>query len=241
LLVEDNPINQQVAAGLLRRHGVNPAVASNGVEALDALIESRFDLVLMDVQMPVLDGLATTRAIRRGEGGEQHVKVPIVAMTANAMQGDRENSLAAGMDDYLTKPISAAKIAALLDRWQPHHPRPGTQEDSRRVFDAPLMRDRLQLDEQLVREIVQLFAGDLPARRRSLVEAWASSRFDEMQRLAHTLKGTAANLVAQGVVDAAHELETTLEAGEQNRFESSYQTLLKEIDRLQDALLDFLR
>jgi CheY-like chemotaxis protein len=109
LLVEDNPINQRVAAKLLERIGVHPDLASNGHEALAALRQKDYDVVLMDVQMPVLDGLSTTKALRAGEPAGSHVQV--IAMTAHAMPGDREQCLLAGMDDYIAKPVRLEELS----------------------------------------------------------------------------------------------------------------------------------
>ena len=117
LLVEDNPTNQKLALALLRRQGHLVDVAFNGQEALTALATNDYQLVLMDCRMPVMDGFAATAAIRRGEAGVRNPAVPIVAMTADAMGGDRERVLAAGMDDYLSKPINAASLAAMVGRW----------------------------------------------------------------------------------------------------------------------------
>ena len=114
LLVEDNAVNQMVAKGLLGKLGVEVTVAGDGEEALERLREARFDLVLMDCQMPRLDGFAATRAIRRGEAGPEATAMPIVAMTANALEGDRERCLEAGMNEYLTKPVRPAALAATL-------------------------------------------------------------------------------------------------------------------------------
>jgi CheY-like chemotaxis protein len=116
LLVEDNPINQELARELLSRVGVLVSVAADGQEALDAVVPGRFDAVLMDCQMPVLDGYAATRALRRRPQGEA---LPVIAMTANAMAGDREKVLAAGMNDHIAKPIRAAELYATLERWLP--------------------------------------------------------------------------------------------------------------------------
>ena len=115
LVVEDNPVNQQVAAALLRRLGCQTVLAANGLEALRRLDESRFDLVLMDIHMPEMDGVSATAAIR-ARGGD-FARLPIVAMTANAMPGDRERFLAAGMDDYLAKPVQVSTLRSMLDRW----------------------------------------------------------------------------------------------------------------------------
>ena len=124
LLVEDNWINQRLATKLLDDRGYRVTTADNGQLALDALERSRFAIVLMDMQMPVLDGLEATRRIRAREAAAGLPRTPIVAMTANAMQGDRERCLEAGMDDYLSKPINADELYRQMERWTHAQPRP---------------------------------------------------------------------------------------------------------------------
>ncbi|MEI7431065.1 MAG: response regulator, partial [Betaproteobacteria bacterium] len=114
LLVEDNLINRKVALSILKKSGHRVSTANDGAEALNLLEQQHFDAILMDMQMPVLDGLATTRLIREKEAGST-AHIPIIAMTANAMQGDRETCLAAGMDDYLAKPIKAPELREKLE------------------------------------------------------------------------------------------------------------------------------
>ena len=116
LLVEDNAVNQRLASRLLEKRGHSVEVAGNGLEALEALEKESFDLVLMDVQMPVMDGFEATAAIRKKEGGSG-IRVPIVALTAHAMKGDREKCLAGGMDRYLTKPIRPQELDELLENY----------------------------------------------------------------------------------------------------------------------------
>jgi CheY-like chemotaxis protein len=116
LVVEDNAVNQKVARRLLERHGCQVETAANGLEAIEALAGSRYDLVLMDVQMPEMDGLAATEEIRRREAA-QGGHVPIIAMTAHAMKGDRDRCLRAGMDDYISKPIDIQALLAALEKW----------------------------------------------------------------------------------------------------------------------------
>ena len=115
LIVEDNPINQKVAKRMLERLGYSSEIANNGQEAVEATHARRFDMVFMDCQMPVMDGYGATRAIRMQEGEARHV--PIVAMTANAIQGDRARCLEAGMDDYITKPIKLAVLREMLEKY----------------------------------------------------------------------------------------------------------------------------
>ena len=122
LLVEDNRINQRLASKLLEDRGYRVTLAENGQLALDALAHTSFAAVLMDMQMPVMDGLEATRRIRAREAASGLARTPIVAMTANAMQGDRERCLAAGMDDYLSKPINADELFRQLERWAQARP-----------------------------------------------------------------------------------------------------------------------
>jgi CheY-like chemotaxis protein len=122
LLVEDNRINQRLASKLLEDRGYRVTLAENGQLALDALAQARFAAVLMDMQMPVMDGLEATRRIRAREATEARARTPIIAMTANAMQGDRERCLAAGMDDYISKPINADELFRQLEGWAQARP-----------------------------------------------------------------------------------------------------------------------
>jgi CheY-like chemotaxis protein len=119
LLVEDNRVNQRLASRLLEKRGYEASVAENGQIALAALEQGRFDAVLMDMQMPVMDGIEATRRIRENEAAGGLARIPIIAMTANAMQGDRERCIEAGMDDYITKPIAQANLLATLSQWKP--------------------------------------------------------------------------------------------------------------------------
>jgi CheY-like chemotaxis protein len=130
LVAEDSMINQLVAVRLLERYGVRARVAADGREALAALAEEDFDAVLMDCQMPVLDGYEATAELRRREGDGR--RTPVIAMTANAMKGDRERCIAAGMDDYITKPMRSQEVAAILERWLPGH-----VEDRSTQFEVP--------------------------------------------------------------------------------------------------------
>jgi CheY-like chemotaxis protein len=117
--VEDNPVNQKVALVNLKKLGFDVQVAGNGREALIALAGNRFDLILMDCQMPEMDGFEATRAIRQREEQSAARRVPIVALTANALEGDREQCISVGMDDYLTKPFKQEQLREVLDRWLP--------------------------------------------------------------------------------------------------------------------------
>jgi two-component system sensor histidine kinase/response regulator len=126
LVVEDNAVNQKVAQGLLKKFGVQVDLAANGEEALSSLSHLSFDLVLMDCQMPVMDGYEATQRIRLPQSNVLNRKIPIIAMTANSMQGDREKCLAVGMDDFISKPVNPSKLQEALTRWLPKDKSPIT-------------------------------------------------------------------------------------------------------------------
>jgi CheY-like chemotaxis protein len=139
LLAEDNITNQQVALAILRKLGFRADVVASGQEALDSLRSIPYDLVLMDVQMPEMDGMESTRVARSASGGVLNPNVPIIAMTAHAMQGDREACLRAGMNDYLAKPVSPAALSSLLEKWLD---RPDTAPPPRRRPSRPSTKTR---------------------------------------------------------------------------------------------------
>ena len=227
LLVEDNPTNQEVALGLLRRFGLEARVVGNGREAIDALAATEFDLVLMDIQMPVMDGLTATRAIRDLATGLDNPLIPIVGMTAHALIGDREQGLAAGMNDYLTKPIAPSALIQALRRWLPSAidlpnvpaatpPTPSTPSAPAPAAAAPAvpeaidwaeLRGRLMGDDRLVRRILAAFPEDLDNILASIRAARDAGDLPAAARAAHTLKGAAANLGAAPLRAACDALE----------------------------------
>ena len=210
LLADDNLINQRVAIGVLERRGHAVQPVNNGKEALAALACECFDLVLMDVQMPEMDGLEATAAIRRTEqeiGGH----IPIIAMTAHAMKGDRERCLASGMDDYLAKPVEPKALNAVLERWgagrngndsQPPH---GGATEMRLqtqlpiptdVFDREALRARVENDLDLLAEMIDLYLTSSPLLLSELESAVASGDGERVTRAAHTLKGVFGSMCA---------------------------------------------
>ncbi len=203
LLVEDNPINQELARDLLGRAGILVTVAENGKEALEALSGKRFDAVLMDCQMPVMDGYAATRALREQP---QWRDLPVIAMTANAMVGDREKALEAGMNDHIAKPIKVDEMFSTLAR----HLRPSAGASNGNVF--PGIDSRLGLagvmgNEPLYRRLLVMFRDRESGFALRFRAACDSGDMSEATRLAHDLKSTAATLGAQSVSDAAEALE----------------------------------
>ena len=241
LLAEDNITNQQVALGILRRFGLSADAVANGAEAVAAISSIPYDLVLMDVMMPEMNGLEATRKIRNleltqeREPGVPPPRIPIVAMTANAMVGDRERCLDAGMDDYVPKPVSPVLLAAVLERWLPEGNDEGgamkvefgtrTDEDailqaesesdsSLTIWDRPAMLARLMDDEELAGIIRESFLDDLPRQIEALRQALDADDMTVAVRQAHTIKGAAANVGGEQLRTEALTMEEGLRRGE---------------------------
>jgi two-component system, sensor histidine kinase and response regulator len=217
LLAEDNPINQKLAKRLLEKRGHRVTVASNGELALAALEKARFDLVLMDVQMPEMDGLEATAILRKREqvsGGHQAV----VAMTALVMKGDRERCMAAGMDGYLSKPISPQELDDVLDQYvaldRPATPAGGashSQEDPIRGKD---LLERIDGDRALLSELLVLLREDSTEQINTAHSAILRGDTTTLRRVGHALKGALANLAAPTAASIAGELESMGTDGE---------------------------
>ncbi len=206
LVAEDNATNQAVALHILRRRGFRVDIAVNGREAVEALNRETYAAVLMDCQMPVLDGYAATAEIRRLEGDAR--RTPIIAMTAHAMAGDRERCLAAGMDDYVSKPLRAADLDAALERWIDIH---GPTVMDRSVL-AALARE--VGEPSIADEIRDLFLTELGPRMDAIHRAVDGGDTEALRIAAHTLKGSAASVGAVAVSGAAAEIEQLAARGE---------------------------
>jgi len=216
LLVEDNTINQILVQRMLRKRAWNIVVAITGREALAALESERFDLILMDVQMPEMSGLEVTAAIR-GKEKETGEHIPIVATTASVMKEDRQRCFDAGMDAYIAKPIEKEILHETIDKLTGHSSEAGSGDSDARshdpVFDVGAVLDSLEGDSDLLRDIVVIFLAQFPKHMESIREAISNRDPDLLQRASHALKGAAANLLAQGVVQAASKLEGIGRAG----------------------------
>ncbi len=216
LVVEDNEINQEVARQLLENAGLTADIAADGAEAVEKLCRRRYDLILMDMQMPVMDGLEATRRIRTLPGGRS---VPIAAMTANAFEEDRQKCLQAGMDDFLTKPIDTDALQSLLRRWLPSRngdslaetavlPFPPPDTDSApSIIDADSGVKRFNGDLEKYRAMLHRFATVHHHDGDAIAEACRQQDFATAQRLAHSLKGVAATLAIGTVATLAGEVE----------------------------------
>ncbi len=242
LLAEDNEINQLMAINLLEKWGHRVVVANSGREALAALEEESFDLALMDVQMPEMDGFKVTAAIRaREQTAGRHL--PIVAMTAHAIKGDRERCLAAGMDDYLSKPIQSAELFAIIERLTgpaPAEARPTVESNghaaAEEVFDREALLDYVESDRELLTRILERFRDKRPQLLARIQEAIAHGDGPALEFSAHKLKGVVGNFFAKTAWDAAFRLEMLGHEGKLQEAQRAYAVLEREIERLRVAL-----
>ena len=234
LLAEDGVINQQVAVRLLEERGHSVEVVNNGRAAVEQVATASFDVVLMDVQMPDMDGLEATAAIRRAETltGEH---IPIVAMTAHAMQGDRDRFLAAGMDGYVAKPVRPHELYAAVEEFGPHA-EAGLLASADVPFEWDAALESVGGDEAMLRELAEMFFAECPKLLQQIREHIASADGPELRRAAHTLKGSAHVFGAEAAAEAAHRLE---EVGREAAFADAAEALAlleDEVARLLPAL-----
>jgi two-component system, sensor histidine kinase and response regulator len=250
LLAEDNVVNQRVAVGLLNRRGHHLTVVSNGREAVEAVARETFDLVLMDLQMPVMGGLEATAAIRAREA-ETGGHLWIVAMTAHVMPGDKERCFAGGMDGYLGKPIdpkalfaevedgvnqataSATPTAVPSGKTTPAAA-PATPAATSTIDRSDLLQ-RLYGDERLAADVVRLFVGECPTMIDAVGSALAKRDVEQVRRAAHTLKGSASTAAAHGVADAARTLEKLAAEGRLDALDEAWAHLSREATTLLQA------
>jgi len=238
LLAEDNPVNEHLARTLLEKQGHTVMVAHNGREALALAQKERFDVVLMDVQMPEMDGLAATKAIREIEsanGGH----VPIVGLTAHAMKGDRERCIAAGMDGYVPKPLRPAVLFAAIEQaiaQQTGAEHPETAAQVTEVLDEEGLVGLASSDGGLLLELAHLFLEDGPQRLAEIGAALESGDLSLLQMAAETLNGSAASLCGGSTADAALRLERLAGKGDLAQARLVYPALREEVSKLQQAL-----
>ncbi|MDY6804095.1 MAG: PAS domain S-box protein [Cyanobacteriota bacterium] len=255
LLVEDTPINQKVALSLLKVAGYTDCdCVSNGREALQRLAETDYDLVLMDCQMPVLDGYEATRLLRKLEGSERHTVV--IAMTANAMKGDREKCLAAGMDDYMSKPIDLEVLKDVLNYWTDYketipaererlHPQSfanatpnpeATDPTEELAVDLNRLHELSRGDTEFELEMLETFLEDAPSYIEDAKKALASNDYAAIHARAHQLKGASSMVGIRKMPEVAARLDAL---AKENRTEGA-QELLAELERLMEVLREFI-
>jgi CheY-like chemotaxis protein len=217
LLVEDNPVNCEVAAGMLETLGCTARSVENGWLALEALSCESYDAVLMDCHMPVMDGMTATAEIRRREQAGGGARMPIIALTANAMEGDRERCLAAGMDDFLTKPFTLQKLASLLRRWLALNalPEPERREGPRApLIDAGVLRNIASLARPtLLNSMIELYMAHSPELLGAIERAVANGQPATLSEALHTFKSSTANLGGVRLAMLTRECEAKVRDG----------------------------
>lgn len=240
LIVEDNIINQKVVMKMLERLGCSAGVAQNGREGVDQFRSGSFDLIFMDMQMPEMDGLEATKAIRAL--GEKGSSVIIIALTANAMAGDRERCLAAGMNDYLAKPVKQTDIEAVIRQWFPAAlmrsedngppPAPFTP------FDPVRLRQIEEIgDAGLLKELMQLYLQDLEQYLEQIDDAITRTDFRLAYESSHKLKGSSANLGVDRVREACLAMETCARQEDAAGMEQQAKTMTAIITELRDYIV----
>ena len=235
LLAEDNVVNQRVAMGLLAKRGHDVTLAETGRQAVEAMKREPFDVVLMDVQMPDMDGFEATAEIRRREAGtDTHVR--IVAMTAHAMTGDRERCLSAGMDGYLSKPVNAEMLYAVVEDVS-GTVAPAVQASVEPVqLDDRALRERLGGDEALFNEVIHAFLDDCPAHLAGVRVALTRRDTDALRAGAHALKVAAGNLSAPALFAAASALERVAAENRVDALDAAWRQVSAEATNLMDML-----
>ena len=251
LLVEDNETNQKLALALLKKLGHHADLANNGQEALIMLAKKRYDMVLMDCRMPLMDGFEATGLVRAGQGGVLDPQVPIIAMTANAMEGDREATRVAGMDDYLSKPIDPQLLASTILRWLGRDPSrlplstPNPPVSVRAVepglaFKPLCFLERMGEDMEMVRMVLPELIDGIPDEIDMLRAALARDDKEAAVRSAHTVKGLAASACCEPARDVAQAMELSARTGALASATASLPMLDAEIARFQAAARSWL-
>jgi PAS domain S-box-containing protein len=249
LMVEDNAVNQAVALGILENLGYRADVAADGRSALLALAENDYDLVLMDCQLPEMDGYEASRRIRDPDTRVRNHNIPIVATTANAMSGDREKCLAAGMNGYVAKPLNPDALAQAIEEWTVGMPAPperapasplGSNRDrTAAVFDEEEFVERLMGNEDLAQRIVRGFVDDMPHQLALLAQAVNSLDGNALRLAAHSIKGAAANVGGLEMSGIAWKLEQAGSAGDLTAAAATLPELLASFERVKPAMERF--
>ncbi|MFA5342571.1 MAG: PAS domain S-box protein [Kiritimatiellia bacterium] len=273
LVAEDNMANQTVILGILKKMGHAAVAVANGSEAVKALATSHYDLVLMDIQMPGMDGLEAARKIRESETRDQRPeigtkneepetknkehrpstidhrpfrRIPILALTAHTMPESREKCLADGMNGYITKPVSAESIADAIAKipfadgvWE-HQDRKAQKREPTGIFDSKEFAERLSGDRALMREVIDVFLGETPKKTRELEKA-IEKRGGEAELLAHTIKGSAANVSGNQLRTVAARIEKACHSTDWHEAEVLMPRLNKQFEFLEQAMRKYLK
>ncbi|WP_143308397.1 response regulator [Candidatus Entotheonella palauensis] len=241
LVVEDNAVNQKVAAILLEKLGCRVDLAANGREALEASSRITYDCIFMDCHMPEMDGFEAAAAIRNRELQSGH-RVPMIAMTANAMASDRQRCLDAGMDGYLSKPVQSEEVYAVLSSyWQPVCTLDASTSEEVPETEAQGIQRRLSVLQaehgyEVVAELIQIFLANTPLMLAAMRDAIAQQNADSLWQTAHTLKGSSVNLGAEAITTLCGDLESSGQAGDIHDAGLIIEQLEVEFERVKSSL-----
>jgi CheY-like chemotaxis protein/HPt (histidine-containing phosphotransfer) domain-containing protein len=243
LLVEDNPVNTLVAQKYLIKMGLTVDAVENGFDALEALTQHVYDLVLMDVQMEGMDGYETTRRIRSSTDKRFNPAIPIIAMTAHVMQSDREKCLASGMNDYVSKPVVFSILVATIVKWLPKKtdlieavPVPGDASETSDIWDRAAMVERMMGDTAMVLPITSAFLDDIPRRLDALHTCLSKGDLLGLVHQAHTIKGVSANVGAVNMSVIASDVEIAGKAGDREMLKTRMDDLCVAFQRVKQAM-----
>ncbi|HEX2108107.1 MAG TPA: response regulator, partial [Rubrobacteraceae bacterium] len=257
LVAEDNAVNQKVAVRMLERLGYRADLVANGLEALEALARVQYAAILMDVQMPEMNGYEATAEIRRREEGQDR-HIPIIAMTANAMQGDREEALEAGMDDYVPKPVKLGGLEEVLKRWVSEEKKPKEEAEAKTtgspaghgsvgnvpeegLLDWSVLAGLRELQDEgepdVLSELIELFITEASAQLVSLRKAVEAGDAQSVERIAHTIKGSCGNMGAVGMETLCNELEQLGRSRDLADAPALVSRLAEEFERVRAALV----
>ncbi|NOQ31267.1 MAG: response regulator [Helicobacteraceae bacterium] len=257
LLVEDNKTNQIVAKGILKNFGFDIHIVENGLEAIEELKRTpplTYSLILMDCQMPIMDGYEATEAIRRGEAGEIYQDIPIIAMTANAMKGDKEKCYVSGMDDYVSKPIDLNLLKNTLSKWTQNigiecsSPSVNTQVETENstdereevVWSRSKLLKRVADDEDLLKSIVVIFMDDIDLLLNKLSSAIKVQNTSAIKIEAHSIKGASANIEASKLSSLAHDIEQLVLKDSNEDINHKLTALSSEVESVKNILQAYL-
>ncbi len=232
LLAEDNLINQKVSTKILNRAGYNVTAVGSGAEVLEAVDKNKFDLILMDIQMPGIDGYAATKEIRKLNNG--YSEIPIIALTAYALKGDREKCIKAGMNDYLTKPISADKLIVKIDtllKINQYKPEPVAEvlQNEPVIFDYERLKKVSMGDVEFEEELLTSFIEDINNKLDKMMELVNSKDMVKIMELAHTIKGASYSVGAQQIGDEVLAIEISCKSND-------YESVFERMDKLRTAV-----
>ena len=245
LVAEDTPFNQKFISRLLGRWGHTVIIVGDGRKAVAAIAEDRYDLILMDVQMPEMDGFEATARIREIEE-KKGDHTPIIAMTAHAMKGDRERCIEAGMDDYVPKPISSEALLNAIRMLVPERPGPKKEkspviENAKSVFDKNALIKAFDNDWDFLKEVIDMFIADYPQMLKNIHDAIQTKDAPALQRTAHALKGMLGNFQVESATKKAYNLEKMGTEGNLEQAADIYTQLSTELDSLESMFLELSR